>query len=138
LRSIAWGDPVETVKRWETVPNTPRKAALLALSRQPTPLLRREPRNENKSARGGYVLQEAKGGERKLTIMSTGSELHLSVQAREILQKLGIPTAIVSMPCRLLFEQQDTAYRKTVLGRTRARQTPKSNDIGVSCPLAQD
>ena len=85
------------------------------------PLLRREPGDENKSAKGGYVLQEAEGGERKLTILSTGSELHLAVQAREILQKDGIPTAVVSMPCRLLFEQQDAAYRKKVLGKTRAR-----------------
>jgi transketolase len=67
------------------------------------------------------VLHEAEGGERKLTILSTGSGLHLAVQAREILQKKGIPTAVVSMPCRLLFEQQDAAYRKAVLGKTRAR-----------------
>jgi hypothetical protein len=38
-------------------------------------LLRRESGNENKSARGGYVFQEAEGGERKLTILTTGSEL---------------------------------------------------------------
>ena len=44
-------------------------------------------RQENRSARGGYVLQEAEGGARKLTILSTGSELHLAVEARKILQK---------------------------------------------------
>jgi transketolase len=115
------GDPVETAECWQAILNTPRQTALLALSRQPMPLLRREPGNENKSAKGGYALQEAEGGERKLTILSTGSELHLTVQAREILQKQGIPTAVVSMPCRLLFEQQDAAYRKAVLGKTRAR-----------------
>jgi transketolase len=91
------------------------------LHAQPMPLLRREPDNENKSARGGYVLLEAEGRERKLTILSTGSELHLAVEARDLLQKEGIPTAVVSMPCRLLFEQQDAAYKKTVLGTTRAR-----------------
>jgi transketolase len=85
------------------------------------PLLCRESGNENKSAKGGYVLHEAEGGERKLTILSTGSELHLAVQARDILQKKGIPTAVVSMPCRLLFEAQDAAYKKAVLGTTGAR-----------------
>jgi pyruvate dehydrogenase complex dehydrogenase (E1) component len=73
------------------------------------------------SFKGGYVLLEAEGGERKLTILSTGSELHLAVQAREILQKQSIPTAVVSMPCRLLFEQQEAAYKKAVLGTSRAR-----------------
>jgi transketolase len=106
------GDSVETAECWESILNTPR---------QPMPLLRREPGDENKSAKGGYVLQEAQGGERKLTILSTGSELHLAVQARDILQQQGIPTAVVSMPCRLLFEAQDPAYRKAVRGKTRAR-----------------
>src|SRR5450631_178957 len=69
----------------------------------------------------GYVLLEAEGGERKLTILSTGSELHLAVEARDLLQNEGIPTAVVSMPCRLLFEYQGPAYKKAVLGKTRAR-----------------
>jgi transketolase len=115
------GDPVETAECWEHILDTPRQAALLALSRQTMPLLRREPGAENKSARGAYVLLEAEGGERKLTILSSGSELHLAVEAREKLQKEGIPTAVVSMPCRLLFEQQDAAYKQAVLGKTRAR-----------------
>ena len=115
------GDPVETAECWELILNAPRQAALIALSRQPMPLLRREPGNENKSAKGGYVLLEAEGGERKLTIISTGSELHLAVEARDALQKQSIPTAVVSMPCRLLFEKQEPAYKKAVLGTTRAR-----------------
>jgi transketolase len=115
------GDPIETAECWELIVDAPRQPALIALSRQPMPLLRREPGNENKSAKGAYVLLEAAGGERKLTILSTGSELHLAVQARDILQKEGIPTAVVSMPCRLLFEAQDAAYKKAVLGTTRAR-----------------
>jgi transketolase len=115
------GDPVETAECWELILDAPHQAALIALSRQPMPLLRREPGAENKSAKGGYVLLEAEGGERKLTILSTGSELHLAVEARDILQKEGVPTAVVSMPCRLLFEQQDAAYKKAVLGATHAR-----------------
>jgi transketolase len=115
------GDPVETAECWELILDQPRRAALIALSRQPMPLLRKEPGTENKSARGAYILQEAEGGPRKLTIMSTGSELHLAVEARAILQKEGIPTAVVSMPCRLLFEEQDAAYKKSVMGQTHAR-----------------
>jgi transketolase len=115
------GDPVETAECWEAIMDAPRQAALIALSRQPMPLLRREAGSENRSARGAYVLQEAEGGPRKLTIMATGSELHLAVEAREALQKEGVPTAVVSMPCRFLFEQQPPAYRRAVLGDTPAR-----------------
>ena len=115
------GDAVETAECWELVMDQPRQAALLALSRQPMPLLRTEAGTENKSARGAYILKEAEGGPRQLTILATGSELHLAVQARETLQSEGIPTAVVSMPCRLLFEKQDAQYKKQVLGDTLAR-----------------
>jgi transketolase len=115
------GDAVETAECWENILDTPRRAALLALSRQPMPLLRREPGTENKSAKGAYVLLEAEGGVRKLTLMATGSELHLAVEARKLLQKEGIPTAVVSMPCRLLFEEQDAAYKRSIMGETHAR-----------------
>ncbi|HTU55876.1 MAG TPA: transketolase [Acetobacteraceae bacterium] len=115
------GDPVETAECWELILEAPRRPALIALSRQPMPLLRREPGHENKSAKGAYVLREAEGGARKLTLIATGSELHLAVAARDLLQQEGIPTSVVSMPCRLLLEQQDTAYKKAVLGASPAR-----------------
>jgi len=115
------GDAVETAECWENILDTPRRAALLALSRQPMPLLRREPGTENRSAKGAYVLLDAEGGARKLTLMATGSELHLVLEARRLLQEEGIPTAVVSMSCRLLFEQQDPAYKRSVMGETHAR-----------------
>ena len=115
------GDPVETAECWECILDAPRRAALIALSRQPMPLLRREATTENRCAKGGYVLLEADGGPRRLTIMATGSELHLAVEARDAMQQQGVPTAVVSMPCRLLFEQQDAVYRRSVLGEGTAR-----------------
>ncbi|MBY5368109.1 transketolase [Rhizobium leguminosarum] len=115
------GDPIETAECWEAILDAPRQAALIALSRQPMPLLRRDPSDENRSARGAYVLQEAEGGERQLTILASGSELHLAVEARSVLQGEGIRTAVVSMPCRLLFEKQNAAYKKSVLGDSRAK-----------------
>ncbi len=115
------GDAIETAECWESILDEPRQAALIALSRQPMPLLRREPGTANLSAKGGYVLLDAEGGERKLTIFASGSELQLAVKARDVFQSEGVPTAVVSMPCRLLFEKQDAAYQRSVIGETRAR-----------------
>ncbi|KAA3515311.1 transketolase [Agrobacterium rosae] len=115
------GDSVETAECWESILDAPRQAALIALSRQPLPLLRQDAGRDNLSAKGGYVLLDAEGGERKLTIFSSGSELQLAVKARDILQQEGVPTAVVSMPCRLLFERQDDVYQRSVIGKTRAR-----------------
>jgi transketolase len=115
------GDPVETAECWEIILDNPRQAALIALSRQPMPLLRREVGMENRSARGAYVLIEAEGGPRRMTLMATGSELHLAVEAWAILQREGVPTAVVSMPCASIFNEQDAAYQQSVLGETLAR-----------------
>jgi transketolase len=115
------GDAIETAECWEVILDQPRRAALLALSRQPMPLLRKEAGTENKSARGAYVLLDAEGGARKLTLLATGSELHLAVEARKIMQQEGVPTAVVSMPCRALFEEQDIEHKKAVLGEPMAR-----------------
>jgi transketolase len=109
-------DAVETAECWEAILAQPHRAALLALSRQPLPPLRRDAEGENLSAKGAYLLFDAEGGERRLTILSSGSELQLAVRAREILQADGVPTAVVSMPCPLLFEEQDIAYQHHVLG----------------------
>ncbi len=114
-------DPVETAECWELILDQPRRAALIALSRQPVPLLRKDASGENRSARGAYVLHEAEGGPRKVTLIGTGSELQLAVAARDVLQGEGVPTAVVSMPCRLLFEEQDRAYKRAVLGDSPAR-----------------
>ena len=115
------GDPIETAECWEAILDAPQRAALIALSRQTMPLLRRERGGPNRSARGAYVLTEAEGGPRRMTLMSSGSELHLAVAARAVLQQDGIPTAVVSMPCRLLFEEQDPGYKREVMGDTPAR-----------------
>jgi transketolase len=70
---------------------------------------------DNLSRRGAYVLAEAEGGPRKVTLMSTGSEVDIALKARDQLQSQGVPTAVVSMPCCELFDAQDAAYRASVL-----------------------
>ncbi|MBL4691208.1 MAG: transketolase, partial [Rhodospirillales bacterium] len=47
---------------------------------------------------------------------ATGSEVSVALQARDMLQADGTPTAVVSMPCWELFDKQDEAYRKQVMG----------------------
>jgi len=67
------------------------------------------------------VLAEADGGPREVTLLATGSEVALALAARDMLQALGTPTAVVSMPSWELFEAQDAAYRSSVLGPGTAR-----------------
>ncbi|MFE5208248.1 transketolase [Streptomyces sp. NPDC056600] len=83
----------------------------LALTRQGVPVYEA---NED-TARGGYVLKDAEGGEPQVVLIATGSEVHLAVEAREQLQAEGVPTRVVSMPSVEWFDEQDQAYRDSVL-----------------------
>ncbi|AWK85536.1 transketolase [Azospirillum thermophilum] len=108
-------DAVETAECWQIALERVNGPSVLALTRQNVPTLRTEHVAENRSARGGYVLAEADGG-RKATILATGSEVSLAMEARKALQAEGIGTAVVSIPSFELFEAQDDAYKAAVLG----------------------
>lgn len=109
-------DGVEAVECWQAALENTNGPSGFALSRQGVPTLRTEHTDENLSAKGAYVLAEAAASERKVTLLATGSEVHLATQAREALEAEGIGTAVVSMPSWELFDKQDKAYRNSVLG----------------------
>ncbi len=113
-------DAVETAECWEAALLDKNHPAVLALTRQAVPQLRTKGAGENLSQRGGYVLAEA-SDQRKATLFATGSEVHIAVAARELLEKSGVPTAVVSMPCWQKFDTQDAAYKSKVLGPERGR-----------------
>jgi transketolase len=109
-------DAVETAECWEAALIEPAAPSLLALTRQALPTFRTEDTAENLCARGGYVLAEAEGGPRVITLLATGSEVQIAMAARARLQADRVPAAVVSLPCFELFERQDRAYRRRVLG----------------------
>ncbi|HLI22366.1 MAG TPA: transketolase [Stellaceae bacterium] len=108
-------DAVETAECWELALAHVDRPSILALTRQPVPGLRKDA-GENRSARGAYVLAEADGGARQITLLATGSEVGIAMTARDRLAAKGVAAAVVSMPCWKLFEAQDKAYRRHVLG----------------------
>jgi transketolase len=69
-------------------------------------------------SRGAYVLADADGGKLEVILIGTGSEVGLCVTARELLTREGLGCRVVSMPSWELFEDQDEAYRRSVLPPT--------------------
>ncbi|SFF17726.1 transketolase [Actinacidiphila alni] len=100
----------------------------LVLTRQGVPTY---DRNED-AARGGYVLQEAEGGPAQVILIGTGSEVQLAVGAREQLQAAGVPTRVVSMPCVEWFDEQDQAYRDSVLPKDVKARVAVEAGIGLT------
>jgi transketolase len=107
-------DAIETAECWELALAEKRTPSVLSLSRQNLPTLER-PIAENLSARGAYVLQEPEGG-RDVTLLATGSEVSIALEAAKLLQLLGKRAAVVSIPSFELFAAQPAAYRAQVLG----------------------
>ncbi len=106
---------VETAECWEVALQHTANPSVLALSRQAVENLRKSPSDENLSAKGAYVLTEPEGG-RDVTLIGTGSELALAVEAAKTLGKEGVRAAVVSMPSMELFRAQPESYRAKVLG----------------------
>jgi transketolase len=107
-------DVVETAEAWEIALTREATPSVLALSRQGLPAVRLEHKTRNLVSQGAYVLAEAEG-KRQAILIATGSEVHVALAARDLLQDEGIGTRVVSMPCMELFAAQDEAYRKRVL-----------------------
>ncbi|WP_338445993.1 transketolase [Pelagerythrobacter marensis] len=109
-------DVIETAECWQLALEDKDTPSVLALSRQNLPQLRHGESSggEMPSARGAYRLRAA-GGERKVVLIATGSEVQVACATAEALEADGIGADVVSMPCMELFAAQDEAYRSEIL-----------------------
>ncbi len=107
-------DSVEVAECWEQAIGTANTPSIMVLTRQGLTPLRTTHDAENRSAKGAYVLRDTDGA-RDVTLLATGSEVELAVEAADVLAGDGIKAAVVSMPCWELFAAQDAAYRSDVL-----------------------
>ena len=108
-------DANEVIEAWRVAMNSKHHPVVLALSRQALPTLDREKFGKASGLeKGAYVLADG-GGTPEVILIGTGSEVQLCVGAYEALEKEGIKARVVSMPSWELFEEQDEAYRDSVL-----------------------
>ena len=108
-------DAVETAEAWEIALESTETPSVMALSRQGLPTVRTERTNENLTQKGGYILRNVRGA-RDITVMATGSEVAIALDAADVLKDQGYNVAVVSMPCWELFDHQSDQYRQSVLG----------------------
>jgi transketolase len=103
-------DAVETAECWEIALRTEKTPSVIALSRQNLPQVRLKHTDENRSARGAYVLSPA-GAKHHVTIIATGSEVMLALEAQRQLEAQGIGASVVSMPCMDIFAAEPSSYQ---------------------------
>jgi transketolase len=109
-------DGAETAAAWTHALSRRDGPVVLALTRQNLPKLPHAAGwSAREALRGGYVLVDTKDA--KVTLIATGAEVGLAVEAATLLGTQGVPVRVVSMPCVELFLQQDAGYRASVLGK---------------------
>ena len=91
-------DTVETAECWQLAVSFADAPSLLALTRQNVPVLRTKHSEENRCARGGYVLAEAAKAD--VTLIATGSEVSIALEAKPNYTKkhhgaCGVPALLV-------------------------------------------
>ncbi|MDP1823803.1 MAG: transketolase [Archangium sp.] len=130
MNTMRPADAAEAAEAWLFALERKKGPTGLVLTRQKVPTFDRSKLGSAKGLhKGAYVLAEAAGAA-KLIIIATGSEVQLAMAAKEQLEKDGIPTRVVSMPCMEVFQAQDAAYRESVL--PKAVKARVSVEAGVT------
>ena len=119
VRTIRPCDERETFAAWKEALKSTRTPTALILSRQNLPLL--EGSDAEGLAKGAYVVSK-ENKKAVLDILATGSEVSLAVEAQKILLEKGIDVRVISMPSWELFEEQDEAYKASVLDQPWERR----------------
>jgi transketolase len=116
-------DANEVAEAWRVIMELKHEPVALILSRQALPTLDRSKYAPASGLRrGGYVLSDAGNGKPDVLLIATGSEVSLCTAAQETLAKEGVQARVISMPSWKLFEDQDEAYRESVIpSSVRAR-----------------
>jgi transketolase len=109
-------DAVETAEAWDCALRAETSPSILCLSRQALPTFRDSASEMNQVGLGAYVVVEPHGP-RDVTLIATGSEVSLALEAAELLTDEGMRAAVVSAPCFELFARQSPEYQKRVLGK---------------------
>ncbi|MAK75355.1 MAG: transketolase, partial [Pseudomonadales bacterium] len=107
-------DAVESAIAWKYALERADGPSALIFSRQNLPHQERDAEQLANVTRGGYVLKDC-DGEPELILISTGSEVGLAVNAWTALTEQGRKVRVVSMPSTSVFDQQDAAYKQSVL-----------------------
>jgi transketolase len=131
-------DTVETTVAWLAAVSRPSSIGMdvhaggptaLLLSRQNLPFVARSAETLKHVARGGYVLQDVANA--KAAIIATGSEVGLAIDAQKLLATEGIAVRVVSMPSTDVFDQQDAAWRASVLPKGMPRVAVEAGVTGL-------
>ena len=105
----------ETLECWEIALKSKSNPSAIALSRQKLPYVSEHKSGENMCSKGAYILKGDKKNS-KVSLIASGSEVEIALEAQEKLSSLNILSKVISVPCYDLFDKQKDDYKNEILG----------------------
>jgi transketolase len=121
-------DTIETLECWEIALKSSINPSVIALSRQKIPFITETLTKKNMSNLGGYELKKPSSNP-EVTLIASGSEVHIAVEAFNKLKANDISSKVVSMPCQELFDKQPKEYREKVIEKNSKKISIEASSI---------
>ena len=106
----------ETLECWEIALKSKTNPSAIALSRQKLPYVSEHSAGENMCSKGAYVLKKTSDNA-DISLIASGSEVEIALEAQEKLKDLSINSKVISVPCYDLFQNQTENYKDKILGK---------------------
>ena len=121
-------DIIETLECWEIALKSSTNPSVIALSRQKIPFVTETLTNKNMTSLGGYELKKTNSNP-EITLIASGSEVQIAIDALNKLKEANINSKVVSMPCQELFDKQSKEYREKVIERSSKKISIEASSI---------
>ena len=118
----------ETLECWQVALKSKNTPSAIALSRQKLPYINPSHTKENKSELGAYVVNSTSKNN-VLTLVASGSEVELALQAQKELKETNIDSKVVSMPCQELFNMQSNNYKNEIINKDTPTITIEASSV---------
>ena len=118
----------ETLECWQVALKSKNTPSAIALSRQKLPYINPSHTKENKSELGAYIVNKTSQNY-AITLIASGSEVELALQAQKELKEINIDSKVVSMPCQELFNQQSNDYKNQIINKDVPTITIEASSI---------
>ncbi len=121
-------DTIETLECWETALKSSTNPSVIALSRQKIPFVTEVLTKKNMSNQGGYELRKTNSNP-DVTLIASGSEVQIAIEALNKLQEININSKVISMPCQELFDKQSKEYKEKIIDKNSIKISIEAGSI---------
>ena len=121
-------DTIETLECWEIALKSSTNPSVIALSRQKIPFVTEVLAKRNMSNLGGYELKKTNLNP-EVTLIASGSEVQIAIEALNKLQEININSKVISMPCQELFDKQSKEYKEKIIDKNSIKISIEASSI---------